>query len=278
MQSFNFDKLIDSMYQIIQFIRFYFLAIGKHRVHSPFVYSFIENVLEDQRWFYAFDEIEFQRKALAKIDLKIKLKYNIQGAKKQYDAYTLKSLIKTSVLNPYKCRVLFRTLEFLELKKGLELGSSIGISSSYLAKAVSPGILYCMTENAALCDLANKVHKSLNITNCNNLCKSFNEIMEETQLKFDEADFVFINGIESSRDTVRYFEQVLPFLHEKSIIIINDIYRSGKIHEDWQRIKSNKKVTLSIDLFYFGIVFFSPDFKERQNFRLKSDLMKILTK
>ncbi|HHM20703.1 MAG TPA: SAM-dependent methyltransferase, partial [Bacteroidetes bacterium] len=42
----------------LRFVRFYFGAKTKYDVHSPFVYEFVREVLEDDRWYYAFDEIE----------------------------------------------------------------------------------------------------------------------------------------------------------------------------------------------------------------------------
>ena len=53
----------------IRYIKYYLSASnGKgHGVHSPFVFSFITKVLNDERHFYAYETIEQLRQAL-KID------------------------------------------------------------------------------------------------------------------------------------------------------------------------------------------------------------------
>ena len=51
---------------------------------------------------------------------------------------------------------------------------------------------------------------------------------------------------------------LLEKIDENSIIVFDDIYWSDQMEEAWKEIVNNKRVTLSIDLFKMGIVFFHP--------------------
>jgi predicted O-methyltransferase YrrM len=267
------------MYQITQFLKFYFSSLSKYRIHSPFVFEICEDVIEDHRNFYAFDEIEHIRHLLKNQDLNIPKFDKGAGSKKlgkKSKADSIKDIISTSVSNPYKSRVLFRLVEHLALKHGLELGSSVGISTAYLAKACNPGQLYSIEANAHLANIAQSVQRSLKSTNCTIVNNEFDQILEEYLKKLPRLDFAFIDGNHSYKASLNYFQRILPYVHDKTVLIFDDIYWSEEMTKAWRIINSHKKVSLSLDLFYFGIVFFTPDFKEKQSFKLRSPLKKIL--
>ena len=48
----------------------------------------------------------------------------------------------------------------------------------------------------------------------------------------------------------------LKYFHNNSILAINNIHQSKKMEEVWKKIITQKEVTISIDLFFIGLVFF----------------------
>ena len=62
---------------------------------------------------------------------------------------------------------------------------------------------------------------------------------------------------------------MLPHLNENSILIFDDIHWSQGMCQAWKSIQQDPQVKLSIDLFFFGVLFFKNDFKEKQHFILK---------
>ena len=82
----------------------------------------------------------------------------------------------------------------------------------------------------------------------------------EKELKeHNQLDFVFFDGNHKKKPTLSYFKQCLEVAHEDSIFIFDDIYWSTEMTEAWQEIKKHPKVTLSIDCFEMGIVFFKKE-------------------
>jgi len=55
---------------------------------------------------------------------------------------------------------------------------------------------------------------------------------------------------------VKYFNQLAEISSDKTVIIIDDINYSNEMTEAWNEIKLHEKVSVSIDLFRMGIVFF----------------------
>ena len=57
-------------------------------------------------------------------------------------------------------------------------------------------------------------------------------------------------------------------INNDSILIFDGIYRNIKITEAWNQIKENPKVTLSIDTYYWGFLFFRVE-QEKQHFTIR---------
>jgi len=73
-----------------------------------------------------------------------------------------------------------------------------------------------------------------------------------------QLDFVFVDGNHQKEATLKYFEWCLPKAHEGTLLIFDDIYWSEGMKAAWNEIKANPKVTVTIDLFWIGLVFFKP--------------------
>ena len=125
-----------------RFVKYYFRAQTKYNVHSPFVYEFTERVLEDERWFYAFDEIELVREFMLKDQRKISI--IDLGAGSQVDnkkKRSISSLSRYSANRAFVCQMLFKIVDLYKPRTMLELGTSLGISSQYQAAASLNGTL-----------------------------------------------------------------------------------------------------------------------------------------
>ena len=80
--------------------------------------------------------------------------------------------------------------------------------------------------------------------------------------------FIFLDGNHRKAPTLRYFTECLSCITDQSILVFDDIHWSKEMLEAWEEIKEHKAITLSIDLFFFGIVFFRKEIKVKQHFTL----------
>ena len=84
-----------------------------------------------------------------------------------------------------------------------------------------------------------------------------------------DVDFAFLDGNHRYQPTIDYFNQLLPHLNEHSVVVFDDIHWSKEMEQAWYEIQQNNMVTLSIDLFFVGLVFFKKDFKVKQHFSIR---------
>jgi len=82
-------------------------------------------------------------------------------------------------------------------------------------------------------------------------------------------DLAFIDGNHRRLPTLQYFEQLLKHSTASSILIFDDIHWSAEMEEAWSAIKLYQQVTLTIDLFFIGIVCINTDFKNQQHFTIR---------
>jgi predicted O-methyltransferase YrrM len=81
-------------------------------------------------------------------------------------------------------------------------------------------------------------------------------------------DLVFFDGNHRYQPTMNYFNLCLKKANENSVFVFDDIYWSNEMTKAWEEIKNHKDVTVTIDLFSVGLVFFRTQ-QAKQHFILK---------
>ena len=236
-------------------------------MHSPFVYDLIIKVLNDDRTFYVFQPIEDCRSML----LNNKEEITIQdfGAGSRIEKSSLRSVtaIATTSLKPKKYgQLLFRLVNYFSPNTILELGTSLGITSAYLASANSNARLITMEGSTEIASIAAANFEQLGISNTTIITGNFDDTLAKTLEAIEIVNFAFIDGNHRYEPTIRYFEQILQKSDEYTVIILDDIHWSKEMEVAWIEVKKHQSVTLTIDLFYVGLVFFRKEQKEKQHF------------
>lgn len=180
------------------------------------------------------------------------------------------SAIAKSSLKPKKySQLLFRMVNYFQPSFVLELGTSLGITSSYLASGNNNAKVITMEGSPHVAAIARKNFEWLQLKNISVIEGNFDETLPKLISSTQTADFVFIDGNHRKEPTIRYFEQLLPKISNNSIFIFDDIHWSKEMEEAWETIKQHNAVTLSIDLFFIGIIFFRKEQKEKQHFTIR---------
>ena len=85
----------------------------------------------------------------------------------------------------------------------------------------------------------------------------------------EKINLAFIDGNHRKEPTLHYFSELLKKSTNDSIFIFDDIHWSSEMEEAWNLIQQHDSVTLTVDLFFIGLVFFSTDFKVKQHFTIR---------
>ncbi len=251
-----------------EYIKYLIAGKSKYYIHSPFVFEFVNEVLNDKRCFYCYEEIESYRKLLRKKDSVIEIED--YGAGSQFEKKNKRSIsfiTKTSSAPEKYAQLLFRIVEFYNCKNLLELGTSLGITSLYLSAGNRQSCVYSIEGSKAIADEAKKTFEQFSRTNIQLTHGLFDEKLLPVLNKIKRLDFLYLDGNHRLKPTLDYFNTCLPFLHENSIVVLDDIYWSTEMMQAWIEIKKHHSVTLSIDLFRMGILFFRKD-RSKEHFRL----------
>jgi len=255
-----------------RYLQYYITASnGKgHGIHSPFVFEFITKVLNDDRHFYAYESIENLRKSLLLDERKLTIEDFGAGSRlKQKNVRMVKDIARSS-LKPKKFgQLLFRVVDQYSPATILELGTSLGVTTAYLASAKKTSAVVTMEGSKEIAGVAKNNFSKLNLSNIELVEGNFDETLHAAIEKTGKIDLAFIDGNHRYEPTVRYFRQMLPAVHEYSILIFDDIHWSKEMEQAWEEIKQDPMVMLSIDLFFIGLVFFRKENKAKQHFAIR---------
>lgn len=254
-----------------KYIHYYLTASnGKgHGVHSPFVFDFIKNVLNDKKKYEHYDKIENLRKELLHDKRIIEVEDLGAGSLAVPGKEKKISDIARSFLKPKKfAQLLFRIVQYYKPKNIVELGTSLGVTTAYLAANTFAKVFTVEgSENTAL--IAYENFQKLNLQNIQLVQGNFDDTLPRLLPQIEKVDFAFIDGNHRKEPTLHYFEQLLSYSTESTILIFDDIHWSAEMEEGWSEIQQHPSVTLTIDLFFIGIVFFKKEFKVKQHFVIR---------
>ena len=253
-------------------LRYYFTASsGKgHGVHSPFVYDFIVRVLNDRTRYEPYEKIEAIRKLLATDNTVIPVEDFGAGSHKKAAGTRVVSAIAASALKPKKfSQLLFRIARYYKTRHIVELGTSLGITSSYLACSNEHAMLDTMEGAPSVASIAKNNFETIGLKNIRLHVGNFDETLPLLLNELKQIDLAFVDGNHRREPTVRYFRQLLPACHNDTIIIFDDIHWSEEMEQAWEEIKKDDRVSMTIDLFFIGLVFFKKEFRVKQDFVIR---------
>jgi predicted O-methyltransferase YrrM len=256
----------------LKYIRYYFSASnGKgHGMHSPFVFELITKVLNDKRAYPAYTPIENLRRQLLKDTTVLELEdFGAGSAHSKTNRRTVASIAKNAAKPAKFGQLLYRLVSHFQPAVILELGTSLGITSAYLASGHTTAKLITMEGAPAVLSKANENFAQLQLTNIETIAGNFDATVPALAANREKLDFIFIDGNHRKAPTLRYFEQLLPLCTNNTVLVFDDIHWSREMEEAWALIQKNPAVTCSVDLFFVGLVFLRNEIKEQQHFTIR---------
>lgn len=226
-------------------------------VHAPRAFSFLGQVIEDNRHFHAFDWIEELRGGYAVDGSELELSDFGAGSRTAAKKVRrIKDIASTSGSPARFGEYLFKTVDWLKAKRVIELGSNLGIGTSYLAAAMPvEGKLISIDADQNLIVRARAAVKSIAPqADVKLMLGTFVDQLGPALKELETVDLAFIDGHHAEQATKDYFEKILLHCHEKSVIILDDIHWSPGMEAAWEWVKAHPQVTCSIDLFRWGVV------------------------
>lgn len=182
---------------------------------------------------------------------------------------TVRQIAKAAVKPKKYSHFLYRLVQHYKPQTIIELGTSLGISTAYMAIANPGAQLFTIEGSKAIYEIAHGHFKKLELQNVTALHAPFDEALPPLLDGLQGVDLAYIDGNHRYQPTLHYFQQLLPKAHSHTILIFDDIHWSAEMEEAWQVVQQHPMVQCTIDIFFMGIVFLRQEFKTKQHFSIK---------
>jgi predicted O-methyltransferase YrrM len=250
--------LASRIFQIQSYLSYWLNAVDEHSLHSPFFFEFYRDVVKAKPRTIAL--AESLRSKLLKDERIISV--NDRGSRGGTFQTKISQIAGTSLSHAKFSSIYNRIISRFNHKTVVELGTSLGINTLYLAEKRDSNVV--TFEGAdAISDLADLTFQFANASNIELIRGDIGMTLPGFLQKMRKVDFALIDANHTQAATRKYFELLLPRIHNQSVIVIDDIHYSNDMTCVWAEIRTHKLVHGSADLFKCGILFFDPSLNKQ---------------
>lgn len=254
---------------IIAYFKHYLTANNRHGTHSPFVYKLADEVIYDFSSKKVYEFIENQRNSFLTDPKKITIAdFSNHNTLKPIHLKKISLISKEELKTLQLAQLVYRLLNHLKPKNILTLDTSLSINTAYLAIENPLTTVLALEPCGEKALLSKQLYSNLELKNISLQIGSFDDLLPKSIATIAQLDFVYINGNITNAATLNYFNCCLPKLHQGSLVIIKGINKNKEMSEAWDAIKNNSKVTITINLFWLGLVYFRKG-QAKEHFNLK---------
>ena len=233
-------------------------------IHSPYLFYIARTILPETAKYYCFAEVErVRREMLGRKERPEVEDFGVGGSTK-----SVGEIAKKALKSSKEAQALFRLVNLIKAETIVELGTSLGVTTAYLALPNKDAKVWTFEGSKALLDLAKQNWKRLGIESIQAVQGNLDETLAREAKKWGVVDFAFLDANHRKEATLRYFDVLAAHAGEKSIFAVDDIRYSREMWEAWEEIEKREDVSARMDLGTMGLVFFDPHFP-KQTFRIR---------
>lgn len=254
--------------QIKSYLKFLFHSKNEHGVHSPFVFDLVTKCFYDATKYQEYEVLKSYRKSL--LENKNTIEVTDFGAGSRVfksNTREISKIAQTAGITPKNAELLFRIVRYFQPKSILEIGTSLGLATSALSLGTEKAKIITLegcpnTQKQAQIQLQGQNSNFQNVEFVNTEFSSYFKAIHPSP---NTHQLIYFDGNHSKKATLDYFEALLPTISNDSVWIFDDIHWSADMEEAWEIIKNHPKVSVTIDTFQWGIVFFRIE-QEKEHF------------
>jgi len=256
---------------LLKYIIFRLQAGNEHSIHSPFLFELYTTAIapKSKTYYYCYKKIEAIRQLLLKSEATIKVKdYGAGSLMVDGTERKLKDIARTSLKSSHLSQLLFRLINYAKPSVIIDLGTSFGITTLYLAGVNKKSKVHTFEGCPETARIALANFKKAGACNVYLIIGNLDNTLEEKIHEINSIDFVFFDANHRKEPTLKYFNLCLSKAHEGSLFVFDDIHWSPEMEQTWEEIKAHPKALITVDLFFMGLVFFRTN-QPKQHFKLR---------
>ncbi|HZX72857.1 MAG TPA: class I SAM-dependent methyltransferase [Cyclobacteriaceae bacterium] len=246
------------LHHISAYVSHWLNVVNEHSIHSPFFYDFYTKVVKGKSDLSRFSDVEKLRDSLLHNSTEVIVNDLGAGSKiLKKDKQTLEDIAATC-LNSEEFTLLFnRILHYIEAKRVVELGTSLGITTLYLAKKKDCHVT-TFEGSHSLINVALTNFEYLDVKNIDLIEGNIDHTLSDFLQNPAKIHFVLMDANHQYEPTLRYFNLLTRRMADKGIIVVDDIHWSADMQRAWKELCQHELVYGSVDLFRCGLLFFDP--------------------
>ncbi len=249
--------MIQKLRMIFSWIKFRLRSVNAHGLHSPFLFD-LYNKMTDGATYYMFGPLASLRSKMLTDTRKIEVfdagaGSHLHGKKEKRK---VSDIAGSSLKKQKRAEFLFKIVNEFQCKYILELGTSLGITSCYLAAVSHESKVITIEAAPEIAKIARENISLLDLKNIDVVDGKFDDVLDAVLANQDTLDLVFIDGDHRYEAVLKNFNKILPKLNNNSVVILDDIHWSTGMEQAWKEIMKDEKVRVSIDVYDMGILFF----------------------
>jgi len=251
------------LHQIITYIKWLPKTFHLHGIHSPFVFSFEKECLKKREDNSALNQY---RKTLFKDNTVISVIDLGAGSRVfKSNKRKIKDIARYAGASKSRMQLIKSLVHYFKPESILELGTSLGMGTIALASNTTSQII-SLEGCPETAQVAKTNLQNFNVSNVEIIIGKFSESIKKMHLK--QYDLIYFDGNHSKKATLQYAQDLLPTITNETVWVFDDIHWSSNMTEAWNIIKEFSEVTVTIDCFWLGFVFFRKE-QNKEHFAIK---------
>jgi len=250
---------VSKLFQVRSYLNHWLNVVDEHSIHSPFFFDFYNNVIKketlDNEEFSAIEEVR-QKLLINPTEVTV----NDLGAKSPHFEKINRPIARiaaTSLSPATLCRLYNRIIHYMDAKHVVELGTSLGITTLYLAQKNDAHIT-TFEGNPSMIDVALTNFEYFDKKNIELVEGNLDVKLSDYLLKASKISFALMDANHRYEPTIRYFNLLIRKMDDQGIIVMDDIHYSEEMNLAWKELSHHQLVYGSVDLFRCGILFLDP--------------------
>ncbi len=255
-------------HRIKTLLQFLWNSKNQHAVHSPFIYRFITKCLYAKMPNNNLRQLKLAREPILKSEEFIQMTDRGEGSQRfETSKRKVKDVAKNAGMRLHQSQLMNKIINYFNIKNSLELGTSVGLGSLSMSVNKPQNVVDTVEVCPNTFKYARNHFLNLNLNNIKINNTDFQSFINKIP-KNKTYDLIYLDGHHQKDATLHYFSKLKKHIHHNSIIILDDIYWSKGMQEAWQSICKEEDVKVSIDLYFWGIIFFKPELS-KQHFKIR---------
>lgn len=261
------------LFQIKSYLKFLWNSKNEHAVHSPFIFNLLTKCFYDKEFKAEYEILKGYRNSLLQNKKAIEVTDFGAGSKVfKSNTRAINAIAKNAGITRKRAELLFRITNYLQPSNILEIGTSLGLATSALSLGNTNASITTLEGCPNTLNQCQLQLQKFNINNVICINCEFSNYLNKQKTKNNRQqtfDLIYFDGNHSKSATLEYFELLLPTITNETVWIFDDIHWSAEMNEAWEIIQNHPKVTVSIDTFQWGLVFFRYE-QPKQHFIIRA--------